>query len=346
MKGMSLDCRGSRLSRRQFVVGTGVAGLGLLAGCGPVPFRPPPPTAVKVHRLGYLSGTNPAGQARALDLFRQALADLGYVEGENLVIEYRWGEGDNARLAEPAVELARLPVDLLVVPGVPAARVVREATTTVPIVLAGTGGDPVAAGLAASYARPGGNVTGVTNLAAPLAGKRLQLLKEAVPSIARVAIFLDSGSFNSVPAEVWGRDAQAIGVQLQLLELRDAEEFDSAFEAAAREGADALLLAPSPLSNAHRPRIVQLAARLRWPAIYPQRQFVEEGGLMAYTASQADTWQRVAVHVDKILRGANPADLPIEQPMRFDFVVNLKTAQALGITFPHEILLQVTEVIQ
>jgi ABC-type uncharacterized transport system substrate-binding protein len=221
----------------------------------------------------------------------------------------------------------------------------REATTTVPIVQAGTG-DPVALGLAASYARPGGNVTGVTNLTTQLTGKRLQLLKEAAPAISRVAVFWDAATFGPFPAEAWGRDAQAVGVQLHPMVLRGPEEFDAAFEAAAREGADALLDYPSPVLSAHRAVIVRLAARHRWPAMYFQRQFVDEGGLMAYDASLADRWRRVAVYVDKILRGANPADLPIEQPMHFDFTVNRATAEALGITFPNEILLQVTEVIE
>jgi putative ABC transport system substrate-binding protein len=334
----------SRLSRRQFVVGAG--GLGLLAGCGRLPFQQPPPTAVKVHRLGFLRGSDPTAQAQNVDRFRQALSELGYVEGHNLAIEYRWGEGSDARLAAPAAELARLPVDIFVVPSVTVARIVREATTTVPIVLAGTGDDPVEAGLAASYARPGGNVTGVTNLGTALNGKRLQLLKETVPSISRAAVLWNAPTFGPFPLEAWARDAQAVGVQLHLMEPRGPEEFDAAFETAAREGADALLVSGGPLGNTHRAQIIQLAARLRWPAMYQQRQFVDEGGLIAYAASLADLWRRAAVYVDKILKGANPADLPIEQPMTFDFVVNLKTAQALGITFPNEIMLQVTEVIQ
>jgi putative tryptophan/tyrosine transport system substrate-binding protein len=339
-----MERRGSRLSRRQFV--GGAAGLGLLAGCGLLPERQPPPTAVKVHRLGFLRGSDPTAQARNVDRFRQALGELGYVEGQNLAIEYRWGDGSDARLAEPAAELARLPVDLFVVPSVTVARIVREATTTVPIVLAGTGDDPVEAGLAASYARPGGNVTGVTNLGTALNGKRLQLLKEAVPWISRVAILWDTPTYGPFPTEDWSRYAQAVGVQFHPMALHSPAEFDAAFEAAVGQGADSLLVSGGPIGNAHQAQIIQRAARLRWPAIYPQRQFVDEGGLLAYAASLADLWRRAAVYVDKILRGTNPADLPIEQPMTFDFVVNLKTARELGITFPNEIMLQVTEVIQ
>jgi putative tryptophan/tyrosine transport system substrate-binding protein len=333
-------------SRRQVVQGAGAVGLGLLAGCGRLPGQAPSPTAVRVPRLGFLRGSDPTAQAQNVDLFRQALADRGYVEGQNLAIEYRWGEGSDARLAEPAAELARLPVDLFVVPSVTVARIVREATTTVPIVLAGTGGDPVTAGLAASYARPGGNVTGVTNLGLALTGKRLQLLKETVPSVSRVAVFWDTPTYGPFPVEDWSRDAQAVGVQLHPMALRGPEELDGAFEAAVWEGADSLLVSGGPLGNAHRAPIIQRAARLRWPAIYHQRQFVDEGGLLVYAASLADLWRRAVVYVDKILKGATPADLPIEQPQRFDFVINAKTAQALGLTIPHHVLLQATEILQ
>jgi putative ABC transport system substrate-binding protein len=336
----------ARLSRRQLVLGASLSAGALLGGCGPLPFQQPPPTAVKVYRLGFLSGTNPTAQAGNLDVFRQALGELGYMEGQNLAIEYRWGEGSDAPLVEAAAELARLPVDIIVVSASVPAQIAREATATVPIVLAGGGLDPVALGLAASYARPGGNVTGVTNLVTQLTGKRLQLLKEAAPVISRVAVFWDFATWGSFPAEAWGRDAQAVGVQFYPLELHGPEEFIDAFEVGARDGADALILFPSPLGSTHRAQIIQLAARHRWPAMYDRRQFVDEGGLMSYAASLTETWRRAAVYVDKILKGANPADLPIEQPMRFDFTVNLATAEALGLTFPESIRLQVTEAIR
>jgi putative tryptophan/tyrosine transport system substrate-binding protein len=259
-----MERRGHRWSRRGFVVGA--AGLGLVAGCGRLPFQQPLPPPVKVHRLGYLSASNPTAAARSLDYFRQALGDLGYVEGQNLIIEYRWGDGDLGRLAEPAAELARLPVDVFVMAGVPVARIARAATTTLPIVMAG-GTDPVAAGFAVSYARPGGNVTGVTDFAGPLFGKRLQLLKEARPSIACVAIFWDAASDGPFPLEARSRDAQTLGLQLHPLQPRGPEEFDAAFDAAARAGADALFVPASPLGNAHLTRIVQLATRLGWPSI-------------------------------------------------------------------------------
>jgi putative tryptophan/tyrosine transport system substrate-binding protein len=184
------------------------------------------------------------------------------------------------------------------------------------------------------------------SLSGPLFGKRLQLLKEAVPLISQVAVLWDTTMGGSVPTESWDSDAQAIGVRLRSMGLRGPEEIDTAFEDAVRGGVDALIRGPGPLINAQRARIIQLAAQLRWPAMWDQRRFVDEGGLMAYEASAAETWRRAATYVDKILKGAQPAEIPIEQPMRFDFVVNLKTAQALGITFPNEILLQVTEVVQ
>jgi putative tryptophan/tyrosine transport system substrate-binding protein len=322
-----------------------VAGGALLVGCGAPALQRAPAATVAVYRVGFLSGGSPSSAVRYLDVFRQALGVLGYVEGQNLAIEYRWGEGSQTILPEHAAALVRLPVDVLVGTSTLVAQAAARATTTVPIVMAGSG-DPVELGLAASYARPGGNVTGITSLGRALNDKRLQLLKEAAPAISRVAVFWTVASPNPAPAETWGREAQAIGVQLQPLEPRGPEEFDDAFEAAAQEGADALFVDLTPVASANAARIVQLAARRRWPAMYYQRQFVEEGGLMVYETSQAEIWRRAAAYVDKILRGTSPAEIPIEQPTRFDFVINLKTAQALGLTIPPHVLLQATEVIQ
>ena len=332
------------LTRRQFMHST-AASLGLLVGCGPQSFPQPPPATVKIHRLGYLSTTDPTTQAHNLDIFRLALGELGEVGGQNLIIDYRWGEGNNDRLIEPAAELARLPVDVFVVPSVVVAQLVREATATVPTVVVGVG-DLVAAELAASHARPGGNVTGVTTLAPQLLGKRLQLLKEAVPSLARVAVLRDALVTSATLVEAWRRDAQAVGLQVHSMDLRSPADLATAFDAATRAGADALLQGPGPLAAANRAETIRFTARLRWPAMYYQREFVDEGGLMVYTASQTDLWRRAAVHVDKILKGASPADLPIEEPQRFDFVLNLQTAQTLGLTIPQHVLLQATEVIQ
>lgn len=330
------------VSRRRFVQGAGVAGLGLLTGCGRLPLQPPPPTPLKVYRVGFLFATDPATNARVLDVFRQGLGKMGYLEGQNLVVEYRWSDGDTRR-AELAAELIHLPVDVIVVPGAIMARTVRAATTTVPIVQAG-GNDPVTEGFATSHARPGGNVTGLIGTPPELDGKRLQLLKEAAPAISRVAILQSAGAL--FPAATWVRHAQTVGVGVDPLGPRGPGEIDEAVEEAARKGADALLVPQNPLANAHRQEIIQLAARLRWPAIYYRREWVDEGGLMAYEANQDDLWRRAAAHVDKILQGAAPADIPIEQPMLFDFRINLKSAQTLNLSIPQHVLLQATEVLQ
>jgi putative tryptophan/tyrosine transport system substrate-binding protein len=338
-----MNRRGSRLSRRQFVRGAGAAGLGLLAACGRLPGQASP---AKVHRIGWLDGGTPATRAPDLEVFRQTLRELGYAEGQNLTIEYRWGEGQDDLLVEPAVELARLPLDVIVVVSTTLARFARAATSTIPIVQFGVG-DLVTAGLAASYARPGGNVTGVTDLSTELSGKRLQLLKQAVPTVSRVAVFLNRELADGAAARgELERAAQLVGVKLHPIDLRAPEELDAAFDAAMRDGVDALFVTSGPVVFTYRQRIVDLAVQHRLPGIYYRRELVDLGGLMAYVANRGDLARRAAGLVDKILKGASPAELPIEQPMRFDFVVNLKTARELGITFPNEIMLQVTEVLQ
>jgi putative ABC transport system substrate-binding protein len=333
-----------RLSRRRFVVGAGAAGLGLalLPSCQnpSSPAREP----ARLYRIGWLHGGIPAVAAGPMEILRQRLGVFGYVEGQNLVIEYRWGQGSDDPMPELAAELVRLPVDLIVVPSITVARAARQATSTIPIVMVGIG-DPVAGGLAASYARPGGNVTGVLDMGRQLSGKRLELLKEVVPSATRVLVLWDP-STTPFPSEREEREAQALGVQLQTLAIRTGDDVDRAFEAETRAHASALLAAAGPALALHRGRIIDLAAQHQLPAIYFNRVFVDEGGLMAYVANLADLWQRAAVHIDKILRGTKPADIPVEQPMRFDFLVNLKTARELGITFPPEIQLQITEAVE
>jgi putative ABC transport system substrate-binding protein len=273
------------------------------------------------------------------------LRDLGYVEGQNLLVEYRWGEGSNAGLVEPAAELARLPVDLFVVPASTVARIARDATSTVPILVVGAG-DLVAADLAASLARPGGNVTGLTSIPERLIGKRLQLLSDTVPTIVRVLILYDADLLNYVLDRAsYEQAARSLGLQLQFVGVRGPEDFRGVFDAAVREHTDALSVEPSSLFRQNSARIVELAAEHGLPAMYYRREFVESGGLMSYTGQRSELWRRAATYVDRILKGAKPADLPIEQSMLFDFVVNLKAARELGITFPNEIMLQVTEVI-
>jgi putative ABC transport system substrate-binding protein len=313
----------------------------------PDPSHAQPPT--HVHRIGYLSYGSPLPEfAPHVEAFRQGLRELGYVEGQNLVIEYRYAEGHAERLGDLAAELVRLPVEVIVVGGAPGIRAAQQATRTIPIVMGGTG-DAVAAGFVASLAHPGGNITGLSDLSTELPGKRLELLKEMVPQSTRIAVLARLA--NSPYAETLMANltvaARALGLHLQVLELRSAEELDSAFAPMIREGTDALLVATVglPDSPLHR-RIVDLAAQNRLPTIFNWRENVVAGGLMSYGISQRDIHRRTATYVGKILQGAKPADLPVEQPTKFDLVINLKTAKALGITVPPSLLLLADEVIQ
>jgi len=271
------------------------------------------------------------------------------VEGQNIVIEYRAADGKIERLLGLATELAQRKVDLIVAGNTPAARAAQQATTTIPIV-ASVMGDPIGDGLVASLARPGGNITGLTFLGPELIGKRLELFKEALPRVTRVAALWHPGAFaeRTTSDMVQGTEAAArtLGVQLQLVEVRGPDEFDHAFVTMTSAGAEALIVFPSPMLFQERRRLVDLAARHRLPAMYQAREFVELGGLIAYGASITDLIRRGATHVDKILKGATPADLPVEQAMKFELVLNLKTAQALGLTMPASLLLLADEVIQ
>lgn len=334
----------SLIRRRQFVVGAGATGLGLLGGCGRWPGQAEP----RVYRLGFL-GLSFSGLPSGLPPpFREALGNLGYVEGQNLLVESR-DSGDRAdRWAELAAELIALQVEVIATPSYGAVRGAKTVTSTVPIVYLGGGGDLVAEGLVDSLARPGGNVTGVTSAHDRLAGKQLQLLTEAITPIVRLALLWD-GTIPSQSQYV-GRyldpPARQLGVPFLILEPRNQDELDGAIEGAIREGADALYVVSTPLTVAQHARVVALAAQYRLPAMYDAVLFVRAGGLMAYQGSPREMFRRGATYVDKIFRGANPTDLPIEQPMTFDFVVNMKTARELGIIFPNEIMLQVTEVIE
>jgi putative ABC transport system substrate-binding protein len=329
-----------RLSRRQLVVGA--AGLGLMAGCGRLPWQAQPP---KVHRIGWLGLLGTGTGSQMFENIREALRELGYVEGQSIVIHRREAPSREA-LWSLAAELAALPVDVIVTVGITATQAARDATSTVPIVQA-LGADLVQVGLAASLARPGGNVTGLTELGGELMGKRVELLKSTVPGMSRLAVLWNGGN----PTKALElRDASAAGTTLGLqtlsLEVHSSAELEGAFDRAASEQADGLLVLGDGLLNAHRGRVTELAAQSRLPAIYGERVFMETGGLMTYVAHRADGPRRVADYVDRILKGARPADLPIERPMRFDFIVNMKTARELGITFPHEVALQITEVIE
>jgi putative ABC transport system substrate-binding protein len=300
--------------------------------------------STKVYRVGWL---NPGAPSITMELVRQRLRDLGYSEGQNLIIEYRYAEGRDDRLAEFAAELVRLQVDVIVAGGIPAVRAAQHATRTIPIVMLGIT-DPVAQGFVASLAHPGGNITGMSNLNEGLVSKRLELLKEIVPQSARIAVLTNPA--NPLHAS-WMNDltmtAQALGVQLYVVEVRRADELDSAFGAMTQAGAYALLVLSDPvlLSKLYQ-RTVDLAATHRLPAMYDWRYYVDAGGLMFYGRSIPESARRIAVYVDKILKGAKPAELPVEQPTKFELILNRKTAQVLGITFPPTLLILADEVLQ
>jgi putative ABC transport system substrate-binding protein len=307
-----------------------------------VPRAAAAPPAGKVWRIGYLV----AGFGGVDEAFRQGLRDLGYVEGQNITIEYRHADNQRDRLPALAAELVRLPVDILVTAGENAARTAQQATRTLPIVLA-SGSDPVELGLVASLARPGGNLTGLSLMNAELDGKRLELLKEAVPTAARVGVLFNPTSTGAVPR--WRETenaARSLGMQLHALEVRRAEELERAFAAATSAGVGALIVWRNFLIDTHRTRILQLATQRRLPVMAELREYVDDGGLMFYGPSLPHLYRRAATYVDKILQGTAPADLPMEQPTKFELVLNRKTAQALGITFPPTLLVLADEVIQ
>ena len=291
----------------------------------------------KVPRVGFLWTSSPEVTTRALDAFRQGLHEAGYIEGTNIAIEHRWAADVVQRLPDLARELVRNKVDVVVTQGTPAAQAAKRATTTIPIVMA-ISGDPVATGLVASLAHPGGNVTGLT-LLPELIGKRLELLKEAIPKARRIAVIVDEGPRAAAAA-------RALGSQLQILEVRGPGDFEKAFEAATRARAEALVVSQSPILRFYVKAFVDLAAKHRLPAIYQRREFVEAGGLMAYGPRDADLFRRAAVYVAKVLKGAKPADLPVEQPMRLELVINLRTAKTLALTIPPSVLARADEVIQ
>src|SRR4051794_5418854 len=336
-----MDRGGSRLSRRAFVLSAGMAGLALLAGCGRLPWQAQQST--RIPRIGILYAATDATSSPFLD----ALRDLGHVDGQNVVIETRAADGRGGPLTAYADELVRLPVDVIVAFGGPATLAARNASDTIPIVQAIGATDLVREGIAVSLARPGGNVTGLTAIAPELSAKRLELLKQAAPRLFRVAV-LWNPTFPSAAQsfeEIQGA-APVLGLQLHSMEVRRAGDLERLFAAAMHERAEGLVVLTDAITVTQAERIAALVIEHRLPGIFDRREFVAAGGLMGYGPDFEAMSQRAAVFVDKILKGAKPADLPIERPMRFDFVVNLRTAQALGITFPNEILLQVTEVVQ
>jgi putative ABC transport system substrate-binding protein len=304
----------------------------------------------KVPRIGYLSSAEPARESVRAETIRLALRERGHIKGQNIAFEYRYAEGKRDRFPELAAELVRLKVDILVVGGAdPGIRAAKNATKTIPIVMMGGGLDPVKAGLVESLARPGGNVTGITNLITELSGKRLELLKEAVPKIARVAVLYNPavpGQSREVKEDL-PVAARALGLTVRSWEVRDADGFERVFAALNKQRPDGIYLAGAGgLMRANRKRIAGLALESRMPAMYGNRDAVDAGGLMYYGADQTESYPRVAYFVDRILKGSNPADLPVEQPTKFELVINLKTAKQIGLTIPPEVLARANRLIK
>jgi len=324
----------------------GFAVLGVLAGSAlPRAVRAQQPG--RVYRIGYLSAPSRESVARGVDAFLKGLRDLGWIEGKNLVVEFRWADGKVDRLPDLAAEMVRLKVEVIVAPAGSAVQAAKNATSTIPIVMIFPN-DPVASGLVASLARPGGNVTGTTfTSGSEIFGKQLQLLKEAVPRASRVAVLGNPSdpewAAHAIQVEA---AARAMGLRLLQLEARGPEEFDSAFAAMARERAEVLLVAGGSTFLVHRAKLSELALKARLPTMFSFRESVESGGLMAYAVNMADFVGHAAVYVDKILKGAKPADLPVERPTKFELVINMKTAKALGLTIPPALLQRADEVFQ
>src|SRR3990170_7254863 len=303
----------------------------------------------EVSRIGYLSNGDAASDSARAEAIRLALRERGYIEGQNIAIEYRYTQGKRDRLPELAAELVRLKVDIiLAASGDVTIQAAKNATKTIPIVMTGLGSDPVEAGFVEGLARPGGNVTGRTLLGRELGGKRLELLKEAVPKVARVAVLYDSNIPGSVleVKEVLPVAARALRLTLQPWEVRGTEDFDRVFAAMSKQRSDGLYGAPSALATANQKQIIDFALKSRLPSMYGGKHFVAAGGLISYGADQAESYRRVAYFVDRILKGAKPADLPVERPMRFELVINLKTAKQIGLTIPQWTLMKADKVIQ
>ena len=317
----------------------------LLALC----FRAEAQQPKKVHRIGYLSTTDPSRDSNRSEAIGLGLRELGYIEGQNIAFEYRYAEGKADRYPELAAELVRLKVDVIVVGGgAGLIQAARNATKTIPIVMMSATADPVKAGLVESLARPGGNVTGFSNLSRELGGKRLELLKEAVPKVARVAVLYDPAS-PTILLEV-NEDlpvaARALKLAIQSWEVRNVDGFEKVFAALNKEIPNGLYVPAGALMSNNQKRIADFALKRRLPSVFPRREFVEAGGLMSYNADLADSYRRVAYFVDKILKGAKPADLPVEQPTKFELVINLKTAEQIGVTIPQSLLYRADKVIR
>jgi putative ABC transport system substrate-binding protein len=311
-----------------------------------LPFPAHAQQAKKVPRIGFLFNLSPSAAAARVDAFRQGLRELGYVEGENIVIEWRYAEGKLDRISALAAELVRLKVDIIVTSGPSVTRAAKEATVTIPIVMT-FDSDPVGDGFVASLARPGGNITGLSTLAPELSGKRLEILREVVPKLSRVAVLgTSTAPGHAQMIKEIELAAKAFGVKLQNLDVVDSKDIETGFRAASKGRAQALLTLAGGILSSQRGQIAELTVKNRLPAIYHQSLFVEAGGLMFYGVNILDLDRRAATYVDKILKGRTPADLPVEQPMRFEFVISLPAAKKIGLTIPPNVLVRATRVIR
>ncbi len=310
------------------------------------PLRVEAQQSTKIPRIGVLGATDPSTNSARIEAFRQGLRELGYIEGKNIVIEYRWAEGKSERLPDLAAELVRLKVDIIITAGPAVTRPAKGATSTIPIVLA-FDNDPVGSGFVSSLARPGGNITGLSALLPELSGKRLEILKEVIPKATQMVVLGTSTQPGTTQAskeiEI---AARAFGVKHQFQDIIGPKDIESAFRAARKGRADAALVLSSAVVFSHRTQFAALAVKNRLPVIFPQSEFVEDGGLMSYAPNYPDLFHRAATYVDKILKGAKPADLPVEQPTKFEFVVNLKAAKAIGLTIPPNVLVRADRVIR
>jgi putative ABC transport system substrate-binding protein len=322
----------------------GIVAIGVtFALCGAVATAQQP---TKISRIGFLVASSLSANSARTEAFRQGLRELGYVEGKNIVIEWRYAEAKLDRLPALAAELVRLKVDVIVTAGPAATRPAKEATLTIPIIMA-QDTDPVGSRFVASLARPGGNITGLATLAPELSGKQLELLKEIVPKLSRVAVFgTSTRPGNAQSLKEVELAAKAFGVKLQYLDVLDPKNIETAFREASKGRADAVLVLASPVFTSQRTQIADLAVKNRLPAIYDRPEYVEDGGLMTYSVSQTDLFRRAATYVDKILKGRTPADLPVEQPTKFELVINLKAAKQIGLTIPPNVLTRADRVIK
>ena len=300
----------------------------------------------KAPRIGFLVVGSAASVSSRVDAFREGLRERGYIEGKNIVIEYRYGDGKPDRMAEQAADLVQQKVNIIITAGSQATRPAKEATNTIPIVMA-QDNDPVGSGFIDSLAKPGGNITGLANLTTELSGKQLETLREVLPKLSRLAVLRDlTEPGNPQAVRETDRTARAFNIERYYLDVRVVTDIEPAFAAAAKKHIEALLVLPSAVFNSNRKEIVDLAAKNRWPGMYPRVEYVEDGGLMTYGASTTDLFRRAAIYVDKILKGAKPGNLPVEQPVKFDLLFNLKAAKQIGLVIPEKVLARADRVIR